>query len=166
MNITPLRAVAGAAFVVFVVVITALLSPASVPAYDAAVSFAQAAGRGDDAAAHPLLTPELHAWVAANCQGGSVAACVDAYTPPEWGDMLSVVFRRARPDGPDAYEVQLIATYAQGQGFSGVCIYTRTERQPDDRWLVARWSGWFSCDEPDSGLDDLIDNPSVPNRAP
>jgi hypothetical protein len=166
MRITPLRALAGAVFVVIVVVVTALLTPASVPAYDAAVSFVQAAGRGDDNAASALLTPELRAWVAQNCRDGSVAACVDDYTPPEWGGMLSAVFRRAQPDGPQAFNIQIIATYEDNQGFSGVCIYTRTERQPDDRWLVARWSGWFSCDEPLSGLDDLIDNPSVPHRAP
>jgi len=91
---------------------------------------------------------------------------VDDYTPADWGGMISTVFRRAQPASPNAFDVQLVAMYENNQGFSGVCIYTQMVRQPDDRWLVTRWSGWNSCDDPNSGLANLISHPDVPNRAP
>jgi hypothetical protein len=164
-RLTYLMAAVGALAVV--VVVTALLVPDNVPAYEAAVAFANAAGKGDDSTAMSLLSEELQAWVRANCPGGSVSACVDDYTPPDWGGMLSTVFRRAQPvPGADGFDVQLVATYEDNQGFSGVCIYTQVMRQPDGAWLVTRWSGWFSCDDPNSGLSALISSPNVPNRAP
>lgn len=148
------------------IVLTALLVPTNVPAYDAAVEFAHAAGHGEEAVALALLTPALQDWVTANCRDNRVSACVDDYTPPDWGNMLSVVYRRAQPAGVGAFDVQLVATYEDNQGFSGVCIYNQVVQQPDGRWLVARWSGWESCDDPNSGLSSLISNPAVPNRAP
>lgn len=164
-RLTYLMAAVGA--LAIVVVVTALLVPDNVPAYESAVAFANAAGRGDDSTAMSLLSEELQAWVRANCRDGSVSACVDDYTPPDWGGMLSTVFRRAQPvPGVDGFDVQLVATYEDNQGFSGVCIYTQVLRQPDGSWRVTRWAGWFSCDEPNSGLSALISDPTVPHRAP
>lgn len=167
MTIKPLYLVIGLAVFVLLIAATALLVPQQTnPAFAAAVSFVTAAGKGDDAAASALLSPELRTYVAENCPEGSVSACVKAYTPTEWGAFLNAVFRRAQPDGQDAWEVLLLATYAENQGFSGVCIYTRSERVQGDEWQITRWAGWMSCDAPNAGLSALISNPNVPNRAP
>lgn len=158
---------AGLAGVILVLVgLTALFVPTSVPAYEAAVAFVRAAGQGDEATASASLATELQAWVRANCRDGRVSACVDDYTPADWGQMLTAVFRRAQPAGSNAFDVQLVATYTDNQGFSGVCIYTQVVQQPDAVWRVTRWSGWNSCDDPNGGLANLISSPSVPNRAP
>jgi hypothetical protein len=146
------------------------------PAFAVAVDFLNAAGRDAlDDDGRPLetwLDDALIAHIAATCPDGDAAACIRATTPPEWGGMLSTVFRRAEPDGAAAWDVLGIATYAADQGFSGVCIYARVQRagvaQPDDPyagWRVARWSGFISCDEPNAGLSDLA-AADAPNRAP
>jgi hypothetical protein len=157
---------------VVVVVTTALLVPQQTnPAFATAIDFSNAASRGDDEAARALLNDDLQQYVAQNCPDGSVAACIDAYIPPEWGGFLNAVFRRAQPDGQNAWDVQLVATYAEGQGFSGICIYNRVERIPDetdapDNWQVVRWAGWVSCDLPNSGLSSLAGDADAPNAAP
>ncbi len=152
---------------VIVVVITAMLTPQQTPAFAAAIAFVEAAGRGDDAAAFALLDERLRAYVASTCPDGSVSACITAYTPPEWGDFLRVVFRRAAPEfTPEGtiWNVDLIATYAEGTGFSGVCIYTRMAEAGDDDWRVTRWAGFVSCGDPASR--NMAANPEAPNSAP
>ncbi len=146
------------------IALTAALTPENTnPAFATAVAFVNAAAGGDDAAAMPLLTPAMQEWVRANCPNGSVAACAQGYTPPEWGGLLRAVFRRATPDGP-AWDVDIIATYAQGTGFSGVCIYNRVELDAAGEWRVAGWAGFVHCGDPASR--GMASNPDAPNRAP
>lgn len=143
---------------------TLIFIPQDNPAYTAAIEFVNAAAKGDDATAQQHLSAELKTYIAENCPDESVSACVTAYADPSWGDFSSAVFRRSVPDGATAWDVQLIATYAQGDGFSGVCIYNRVEKVGDE-WLILRWSGFVTCDRPDSGLQELAAD-SAPNRAP
>ncbi len=123
-----------------------------------------AAGKGDDATAETYLAPELVAYVAANCPNGSVSACIDGYTPEEWGDVIKAVFRRATPDGNTAWDVDLIATYQFGTGFSGVCIYHRVEQDASGAWKIVQWAGFLHCGEDASRS--MATNPDTPNRAP
>ena len=137
------------------------------PAFDVAERFINAAGLNDDDTAFPLLSDEMQAYVTENCPDGSVSACVLGYTPDDWGTLIgdgAAVFRRSIPDG-DAWDVLLVATYQEGQGFAGVCIYHRMERNADDEWQVAGWSGFISCDAPNSGIQGLRRD-DAPNRAP
>lgn len=166
----PILIVGGTLVVITAIVILSLaLTPEKLdPAFDVAVRFMNAAGRGDDAAAYPLLTDEMQAWVDDNCPDGGVSACVLNYTPPEWGRLLhdsAAVYRRSIPDGASAWDVQLIAVYEEGEGFAGVCIYHRMEEVAPDDWRVAAWAGFISCDEANSGLSGLR-QPDAPNRAP
>lgn len=148
---------------IVVVIVTALFVPQETsPGYAAALAFVNGAGKGDDTAATAQLSDELHTYVTANCPDASVSACIDAYTPPEWGNFLNAVFRRAQPDGSSALDVLLIATYEKEAGFSGICIYNRVEQMADASWKVTRWSGWIPCG---SGLADLM-NVAAPNTAP
>ena len=154
-----------AVVVAALIALTLVWSPEDTnPAVDAAVRFMNAAGQGDDATAGSLLGEELAAYVAANCPDGSVAACIDAYTPPAWGDLIAAVFRRSVPQGNTIWHVQLVATYEEEQGFAGGCIYHRMEEIGDD-WLVTAWSGFVSCDDPDSRIEGLRRD-NAPNRAP
>jgi hypothetical protein len=147
-----------------VVVVTLVLVPSETnPAFAAAEAFARAAGQGDDAAALALLSDEMQAYVAANCPDGSVSACVDAYTPPEWGAMKSAVYRRGAPDGA-AWNVDIISYYEAGVGASGVCIYHRMEQNAAGEWRVAGWAGFVHCGDPNSR--GMASNPDAPNRAP
>lgn len=154
-----------------VIAVTLALTPQQTnPAYAAALAFAQAAAQGDDATAMSFLSPALRAY-AAQCPEGRVSACIDSYIPPEWGAFETVVFRRAAPDPatmlngrPTAYDVELIATYSEGLGFSGVCIYQRMEQDEAGAWRVARYAGFVSCGDPQSrGMES---NPDAPNRTP
>src|SRR5690554_6583618 len=96
-----------------IVVITLLLTPQETnPAFGVATTFMNAAAKGDDDTALPLLSEEMQRYVAQHCSGGSVAACIQSYVPPEWGELVSAVFRRAAPDGA-AWDVDLIVTYEQ-----------------------------------------------------
>ncbi|MGB1285186.1 MAG: hypothetical protein ACPG7F_01535 [Aggregatilineales bacterium] len=150
-----------------IVIVTALLVPQQInPAYDAAVSFVNAAGKGDDADAITYLSVDLQIYVQETCPDSRVSACIEAYIPADWGGFLNAVFRRAQPDGADAWDILLLATYEEAQGFSGVCIYNRAERMSDDSWQITRWAGWVSCDLPDSGLSELAENSNAPNRVP
>lgn len=150
--------------ITIVIVLTALLVPQGTnPAYAAAIAFTNAASSGDDDTAFAKLSPELQTYVEANCDG-SVSACINAYIPPEWGGFTNAVFRRAMPDGQTAWDIQLVATYEEGQGFSGICIYNRAEQQ-DDEWRITAWSGWISCDDPNSGLSGLMAE-DAQNRVP
>lgn len=135
------------------------------PAYAAAIEFVNAAGSGDDAAAEALMSDELSAYVAETCPQGSVAACIDAYSPEIWGDFINGVFRRAQPDGPAAWDILLLGTWAEDEGFSGVCIYTRAEQAGPENWEIVAWSGWIPCNEPNAGLSSLMQS-DAPNRAP
>ncbi len=167
MKLKPLYLAVGFIILVLLIAATALFVPHQTnPAFAAAVTFVVAAGKGDDDAAVALLSPQLRAYVAENCPEGSVSACIKAYTPAEWGAFLNAVFRRAQPDGQHAWDVLLLATYAENQGFSGVCIYARSERKQGNTWHITRWAGWMSCDAPNAGLSALINDPTVPNRAP
>lgn len=161
-------AVALAAAIVVLVALTTVLVPATLnPAYAVALDFTDAVLETKDAAAaNAMLSPGLAAWAAANCPDG-VPACIDAYIPDAWGDFVDAVYRRSIPDGPDAWDVQVIATFDEAltEGFSGVCIYLRAERADADRWQIARWSGWVSCAEED-GLENLRSSPDAPHRAP
>lgn len=151
--------------IIALVALTAALTPENTnPAFAAALSFVNAAGTGDDETALALLTPAVQAYVQANCPVGSVSACIQPYTPPEWGAFRSAVFRRAVPDGADAWDVDLIATYEQDKGFSGVCIYNRVERNPAGDWQVAGWAGFIHCGE--SASRNMATNPETPNRVP
>jgi hypothetical protein len=164
-------AILTAAVLITIILLTAALTPQQTnPAYATAVTFADAAAKGNDATAEATLGDALAAYVEANCPEGSISACVQSYTPEEWGGMLSVVFRRAAPDPtriqngvPTAYDVDLIATYAEGRGFSGVCIYVRME-QNGDTWQVMRYAGFVSCGDAESR--NMASNPDAPNRAP
>jgi hypothetical protein len=151
------------ALVAVVVVTLALVPSETNPAFAAAEAFAQAAGRGDDAAARALLSDDMQAYVEANCPEGSVSACVDSFTPPEWGAMKSAVYRRAAPDG-GAWDVDLISYYEADRGASGVCIYQRMEQNAAGEWRVAGWAGFVHCGDPASR--NMASNPDAPNRAP
>lgn len=153
----------GLAVGIVVVVTAALIPQETNPAFAAAVAFMNAAGKGDDETATPYLSDELQAYVAANCPNGSVSACVDAYTPPEWGDLISAVYRRATPDG-DAWNVDLISTYERDRGASGVCIFHRMETDDSGNWRVTEWAGFLWCGDPASR--NMATNPDTPNRAP
>ena len=134
------------------------------PAFAIAVRFVQAASAGDDAPAMNLLSPDLQTYVSENCPDASVSACVHGYTPTDWGELVNVGFRRATPDGPAAWDVDLIATYAAGTGASGVCIYNRVEQTAAGDWQVVAWAGWLHCG--DSASRNMATNPDTPNRAP
>jgi hypothetical protein len=151
--------------VVAILLLTESFTPENTdPAYAAAVGFVNAAGTGDDSTALSLLSPDLQAYVAEQCPDASVAACVRAYTPEEWGAFLNAVFRRAAPDGPNARDVELIATYEQDKGFSGVCIYNRVEQDAAGAWKVTGWAGFIHCGE--AAARDMATNPDTPNRVP
>lgn len=151
-----------AVLIVAVIVGTALFVPQDNPAFAAARQFADAVQRGDEAAATDLLTPELAEWVASDCPQGLVTACVADYIPETWGNYLNTVFRRAAPLGND-WHVDLIATYEQAEGGSGVCIYTRMVEQ-NGAWRVAAWAGFIHCGDPASR--NMAENPDAPNRVP
>jgi hypothetical protein len=147
-----------------IVAITAALTPQQTnPAFAAATAFMEAAGKGDDDTAYRLLDENLQAYVTTTCPNGSVSECIASYIPPEWGKFLNVVFRRAVPDG-SAWNVDLIASYEEDLGFSGVCIFQRMEQNSDGAWQVAEWAGFISCGNPDSR--NMATNPNTPNRAP
>ncbi len=146
------------------IALTLVLTPENERGYNAAVRFMNAAGTFDDDTAYALLSPQMQTYVDSTCDG-SPSACIAAYIPAEWGNLIrdgAAVFRRAKRDG-DAYDVQLVATYEFGQGFAGVCIYHRMEEIAPEDWRVAGWSGFVSCDEPNSGIDGLS-AASAPNR--
>ncbi len=145
--------------------LTTQITPEDYPAYQTAVEFVNAAGVDDDARAYALLSPAMQAYVDDNCPDASVAACIAAYIPPEWGQLVrdgAAVYRRSQRDG-EAYDVQIVATYEEGQGFAGVCIYNRVEEIAPDDWRVAGWSGFVSCDARNAGLDGLR-QADAPNR--
>ncbi len=133
------------------------------PAYRAAVAFVDSAAKGDDASASALLDAPMRAYVAANCAGGEPSGCIQSYTPPEWGKLLSAVYRRAAPDG-DAWNVEVIANYEQGTGASGVCSLIHVSKDAGGDWQVSGWAGFVHCGEPESRNMDT--NPDTPNRAP
>jgi len=150
-----------------VIVLTLIFTPEENPAFAASVRFANAAGLGQDDIAFELLSDDMQAYVIDNCPDGSVSACIAAYTPADWGRLLregAAVYRRSIPDG-SAWDVQLVATYQFGQGFAGVCLYHRMEQSASGDWRVAGWSGFVSCDEPNSGIHGLRRD-DAPNRAP
>jgi len=151
-----------AAIAVIALISTQLTPQATSPAFTAAVDFVNAASTGDDAAARALLNPTMQAYVADNCPDGSPSACIQSYIPPEWGDLVTAVFRRAAPDGTN-WNVEVIAHYTEGVGASGVCSLIRVE--PDgEAWRVASWAGFIHCGTPESR--DMAANPNTPNRAP
>jgi hypothetical protein len=147
-----------------------LLVPESTPAFDTAVDFMNSAGKGDDELASSRLSTELLDFVAENCSQGSLSACINEYTPPEWGGLIQAVFRRAIPTDEQGWDVLVVSTYEDAQGFSGVCSYFRVapvEQAGDaDVWQITRWAGFISCDEPEASLTALRDNPNAPNHAP
>ncbi len=152
--------------VAVIVWLTSWLGPENNPAYKAAIEFTNAAGKGDDAAASVLMSTDLQAWVTDNCPNGSLGECIDAYSPPEWGAFTNAVFRRAQGNPVEGYDVQMVATYEDDQGFSGVCIYNRVDPTEAGGWQVTRWTGWVSCNLPNSGLSSLASDPDAPNKAP
>ncbi len=154
----------GALIVAVVILIVATMFLGTDPAHAAAVNFVNAAATGDDDTAIPYMSATLREAVAETCPDGIPSTCIESYADDSWGGFMSAVFRRAIPDGNDAWDVQLIATYEDGQGFSGICIYNRVE-QIDGTWQVMRWSGFVSCDLATAGLQELADE-SAPNRLP
>lgn len=140
------------------------------PAFRVATEFARNALQGGKAPVDAYLSPELAAYVESSCPNGNATDCITGYIPEEWGGFIDVVYRRSVPqDNGRAWDIQLIASFEQGQGFSGVCIYLRAENPTPanaDGWKITRWAGWVSCDVDNKGLDDLRTNPDAPNRAP
>jgi len=110
------------------------------------------------------MSQSLRESVAEICPEGIPSTCIESYADDSWGGFMSAVFRRAVPDGNNAWDVQLIATYEEGQGFSGICIYNRVELI-EGTWQVTRWSGFISCDLPTAGLQDLAEE-SAMNHMP
>jgi hypothetical protein len=133
------------------------------PAFAVATTFMNAAEQGKDAVASALLSDALQDYVQTHCTEARVSACIQSYSPPEWGTLLNAVFRRAAPDGK-AWDVDLIATYEQGAGVSGVCSYFRVEPDADGEWRIQRWAGFIWCGDPASR--NMATNPDTPNRAP
>jgi hypothetical protein len=154
-----------ASVLIVILLLTLVFGPENTnPAFATAVRFVQSAAAGDDASALALLGAELQSYVAENCPDASIAACVRDYTPPDWGELMDVSFRRAAPDGSTAWDVDLIATYAAGTGASGVCIYNRVEQTAAGDWQVVGWAGWLHCG--DSASRHMATNPDTPNRVP
>lgn len=149
---------------VILLVITVLVPENTNPAFASAIDFVNAAGTGDDTRAMTHLSPELQTYVAENCPDGRISACVESYSPEEWGAFRSVVFRRAIPDGDRAWDVDLIGTYESGVGASGVCVYNRVEQAEDGEWYVTAWAGFVHCAE--AASRNMATNPETPNRAP
>jgi hypothetical protein len=152
------------AIVVLIVATMFLVPEGTHPAYGVAVNFVNAAATGDDDTALPYMSDTLREAVTELCPDGIPSTCIEAYADETWGDFMSAVFRRAIPDGSQAWDIQLIATYEDGQGFSGICIYNRVE-QIDDNWQVTRWSGFVSCDLPTAGLQGLASDSAL-NQMP
>lgn len=160
-----------ALLVVAILAISLSLTPSqSNPAYAVAEDFTNLAAKGQNDAAIVLVSDPLRAYAESNCPDGSLAACVQSYAPPEWGGIISALYRRSVPEG-NVQHVQLIATYQEGKGFSGVCIYNRVERiadpanDPYDGWRVTRYAGFVPCDAPGSDLTEMR-QPDAPNAAP
>jgi hypothetical protein len=149
--------------VIAIVIITLALTPQENPAFAAATTFMNAAGRGDDATAGNLLSAEMQNYVQANCPNSSVSACIMGYIPAEWGALHSAVFRRAAPDGPN-WNVELIATYEHDKGASGVCSQYQMQQDESGQWRVYGWAGFLWCGDPRS--PNMATNPDTPNRAP
>ena len=146
-----------------VAVIGSSLTPQDTnPAYTTAVNFVNDAGHGDDPDALALLDSTMKAYVAAHCPNGSPSACVQSYTPAEWGKLDDAEFRRAAPSG-QAWDVEIIAKYDQGIGASGVCSLIHVVPNGAN-WLVAGWAGFVHCGDP--GSRDMATNPDTPNRVP
>lgn len=147
------------------IALTLVLTPENTnPAYSAAVDFINAAGTYNEETAFALLSPAMQDYVRENCPEGRVSACINDYTPEEWGELVrdgAAVYRRSIRDG-DAVDVQIIATYEEGEGFAGVCIYHRMEEIAPDDWRVTAWSGFISCDDARAGLRELR-QPDAPN---
>ena len=148
---------------VLVLVVVATTTPQTNPAFEVAANFANAAGHGEDAAALPLLSGDLAQAVASTCKDGKPSSCVQGYAPPEWGALQHAVFRRAVPDGA-AWDIEVIATYEQDKGASGVCSYFHVSQSNDSQWKIDRWAGFIWCGDPRSR--DMATNPNTPNRMP
>lgn len=160
-----------ALLVLGILVISLSLTPAqSNPAFAVAEDFTNLATKGQNDAAIVLVSAPLREYGELNCPDGSLAACVQSYAPSEWGGIISAVYRRSVPEG-NVQHVQLIATYQEGKGFSGVCIYNRVERvadpsnDPYDGWRVTRYAGFVPCDAPGSDLAEMR-QPDAVNAAP
>jgi hypothetical protein len=150
--------IAAAVVIIFALVLT---SQGINPAFQTAVDLVIALGKGDDQTALSLLDESMRAYVTDRCPNGSPSACI--VTPPEWGALISAVFRRAAPDGAN-WDVEVIANYEQDRGASGVCSYIRVEPDAAGNWHVAGWAGFIHCGDPASR--DMPTNPDTPNRAP
>ncbi len=163
-RIVILIAVVIGAVALLLIAATLIFTPESTnPAFDAAVAFVTAAAAGNDDAALALVSPAIREYAAA-CPEGRISACVRGYTPPEWGDMVRAVFRRAVPDG-SAWDIDLISFYRADTGASGVCIYTRAEPTGDGGgWQITAYAGFVHC--ADAASRNMANNPAAPNRVP
>ena len=147
-----------------VVLIAVALTPEQTnPAFTTAVTFVEAAGKGDDSTALAQLDATLRTTWLDHCPQGSVSACVQSYTPPEWGKLVDAAFRRPpRMVKP---------------GTSRSCRITRRVRrrapfastpavEPNGAggWQVTRWAGFVHCSDPTARNMDT--NPDTPIRAP
>lgn len=153
----------AAVIIVLLIIVATQLIPGDNPAFTTAVRFVNAAGKGDDAAALALLDAPMRAYAADHCPDGSPSACVDGFTPPEWGEMLSAVFRRATP-ADDGWNVEVIANYERDKGASGVCSLIHVAPDSSGAYQVVGWAGFVHCGDP--GSRDMATNPDTPNRAP
>ncbi|MBI1259555.1 MAG: hypothetical protein GC204_18970 [Chloroflexi bacterium] len=145
-----------------ILVASQLTPQATNPAFTTAVDFVNAAGKGEDAVALALLDNTMKTYVADHCPNAAPSGCIQAYIPADWGGLLSAIYRRSVPDG-QAWNVEIIANYAEGKGASGVCSLIRVEPNAGD-WRVAGWAGFVHCGDPASR--DMATNPDTPNRAP
>lgn len=155
--------VALVAIIAVIALIATQLTPqATSPAFTAAVDFVNAAGTGDDTTALALLDENMRTYVATSCPEGSPSACIQSYAAPDWGKLVTAVFRRAAPDGAN-WDVEVIAHHEAGVGASGICSMIHVVPN-GERWQVAGWAGFIHCGSPQSR--DMATNPDTPNRAP
>lgn len=153
------------AIVVILAAALVLVPGQTSPAFQTALDFINAAVQGDNVRALANVSEPIRVYAAENCPDGSISACVDAYTPEDWGAMKTVVYRRSAPVGNE-WDVDLIAHYESGTGASGVCIYARVAPLDDtgERWQVTRYAGFVHCGDPASR--DMASNPDAPNSVP
>jgi hypothetical protein len=155
--------VAGIVVVAGIVLVTQLTAPQESPAFAVATTFVNAAENGDETTAFLLLSPTLQRYAQVQCPNGRASDCIQSYSPPEWGKLVSAVFRRSAPDG-NAWDVEVIATYEQDTGVSGVCSALHVAQNAEGEWQIERWAGFIWCGDPASR--NMAGNPDAPNRAP
>lgn len=151
--------------IIGIIAATAAFTPSQTnPAFAAAEAWGNAAARGQEEIAIAHEGEALRAWASANCPNGRVSDCIRSLFPPEWGDFISVLYRRAVPEGNRAWDIEMIGSFQRDDGGSGICVYVRVEQNDAGVWLVEEYAGWIWCGDPASR--NMAANPDAPNRAP